>query len=206
MVSGRLPSSLSSVTASVDVSPVSRSVTSIVPTAAAQSRRRSGRPAAPRRCAAASAARIRPAPRARCRSGRRRSRRSRSSSCRAPAHARSVPGPGAERFAVLRSAPARSNSTPPPTAICMPSSMISLAAVAIAIRPEAHCRSSDMPATLSGRPARKARSGAPTLKPCRALLHRRADDHVVDLGRIDAGALHRLGDGVARPAPAAGCR
>ena len=40
--------------------------------------------------------------------------------------------------------------------------MISLAAVAIAIRPEAHCRSRLMPATLVGRPARKAA--------CRAIL------------------------------------
>ena len=50
-------------------------------------------------------------------------------------------------------------------ATLMPSSMISFAAVAIAMRPEAHCRSTDMPATLVGSPARKAHWRA-TLKPC----------------------------------------
>ena len=34
--------------------------------------------------------------------------------------------------------------------------MICLAAVAIAIKPDAHCRSSVMPATVTGKPARKA--------------------------------------------------
>ena len=48
------------------------------------------------------------------------------------------------------------DSSPPPTATLMPSTTISLAAVAIAMSPEAHWRSSDMPATLVGRPARKA--------------------------------------------------
>ena len=43
--------------------------------------------------------------------------------------------------------------------------MISLAAVAIAIRPEAHWRSMLMPATLVGSPARSALWRA-TLKPC----------------------------------------
>ena len=70
----------------------------------------------------------------------------------------------------------------------MPSSMISLAAVAIAIRPEAHCRSTDMPATLAGKPARSSAWRA-TLPPLRALLERRAHHHVVDLAAIDRGAL-----------------
>src|SRR6516162_393882 len=43
-----------------------------------------------------------------------------------------------------------------------------LMAVAIAMRPEAHCRSIDMPATLVGRPARRAhwRATLPPLEPC----------------------------------------
>ena len=87
-------------------------------------------------------------------------------------------------------------SSPPPTAICMSSSMICFAAVAIAIRPDEHCRSTVMPATLSGRPARK-RALPRHVEALRALLQRRAHHHVVDLGRRDAGALHRLGDDVA---------
>ena len=66
----------------------------------------------------------------------------------------------------------------------MPSSTISLAAVAIAIRPEAHCRSTDMPATLVGSPARK-RALAGDVEALRALLKRRAHDHVVDLAALD---------------------
>jgi len=38
----------------------------------------------------------------------------------------------------------------------MPSTMISLAAITIAIMPEAHCRSTEMRATLVGGPARSA--------------------------------------------------
>src|SRR4051812_6449575 len=57
------------------------------------------------------------------------------------------------------------DSTPPPTAICMPSSMISFAAVAIAIMPDEHCRSIDIAGTLSGNPALNALCRA-TLNPC----------------------------------------
>jgi hypothetical protein len=48
------------------------------------------------------------------------------------------------------------DSRPPPTPIRSPSWAISFATVAIAMRPEAHCRSMLMPATLDGRPARSA--------------------------------------------------
>ena len=50
----------------------------------------------------------------------------------------------------------------------MPSSTISFAAVAIAMSPEAHCRSTDMPATLVGRPARNSdwRATLPPSDPC----------------------------------------
>jgi len=54
------------------------------------------------------------------------------------------------------------DSKPPPTTIGMSSSTICFAAVAIAIRPEEHCRSIDMPATLTGRPPASAH--------CRAVL------------------------------------
>src|SRR3954452_22154256 len=47
----------------------------------------------------------------------------------------------------------------------MPSSIISFAAVAIAIIPDEHCRSSDIAGTLSGSPARSALCRA-TLNPC----------------------------------------
>src|SRR5699024_4525776 len=57
------------------------------------------------------------------------------------------------------------DSTPPPTATRMPSWTICFAAVAIAMRPEARWRSTDMPATEVGRPARIAAWRA-TLPPC----------------------------------------
>ena len=78
----------------------------------------------------------------------------------------------------------------------MPSSMISFAAVAIAMRPEAHCRSTDMPATLVGRPARSS-ALARDIAALRALLERRAHHHVVDLAGIDGGALKRVRDRMA---------
>ena len=97
------------------------------------------------------------------------------------------------------------DSRPPPTAMCMPSAMICLAAMAIAIRPEAHCRSTDMPATLVGRPARK-RALARDVAAGRALLQRRAHHDVVDLGAGDAGAPERGGDGMAAERLAPACR
>ncbi|MNE11487.1 hypothetical protein D3C80_1042470 [compost metagenome] len=48
------------------------------------------------------------------------------------------------------------DSTPPATAICMRSTMICLAAVAMVIRPDEHWRSSVMPATETGKPAARA--------------------------------------------------
>ena len=74
--------------------------------------------------------------------------------------------------------------------------MICFAAVAIAIRPEEHCRSTVMPATLSGSPARK-RALPRHVEALRALLQRGAHHHVVDLGGGDAGALHCRGDDMA---------
>src|SRR6266480_4801514 len=56
--------------------------------------------------------------------------------------------------------------------------MISLAAVAIAIMPGAH------------------RALARDIRALAALLQRRADDDIVDLAGLNAGAPHRLGDGV----------
>ncbi|MNP37671.1 hypothetical protein D3C76_1311320 [compost metagenome] len=47
-------------------------------------------------------------------------------------------------------------SWPAPTVTCMPSTMICLAAMAIAIRPEAHWRSMVWPLTDNGKPAAKA--------------------------------------------------
>ncbi len=47
-------------------------------------------------------------------------------------------------------------STPPPTVTVMPSVMICLAAMAMAISPEEHLRSTLMPGTLVGKPARNA--------------------------------------------------
>ena len=49
-------------------------------------------------------------------------------------------------------------STPPATQMSMRSTMICLAAVAIVISPEEHCRSIVMPGTVTGRPARSATS------------------------------------------------
>ena len=48
------------------------------------------------------------------------------------------------------------DSTPPPTTMSILSVITCLAAVAIAISPEAHCRSTDIPATLTGSPARSS--------------------------------------------------
>src|SRR3954471_3252016 len=60
------------------------------------------------------------------------------------------------------------DSMPPPIATSTPSSMIERAATAIACRPEAHCRSIVVPATVTGRPARIAplRATFITMVPC----------------------------------------
>ena len=78
----------------------------------------------------------------------------------------------------------------------MPSTMICLAAVAIAIRPDAHCRSSDMPDTLVGSPARSSAVRA-MLSPGAPCWSAQPDHHVVDLGAVDPGALDRGLDRVA---------
>src|SRR6202041_489162 len=60
------------------------------------------------------------------------------------------------------------DSTPPATAICMPSTTISLAAVAMAVKPEAHCLSTLIAAIDVGKPARMAlcRAIFDPLEPC----------------------------------------
>ncbi len=73
------------------------------------------------------------------------------------------------------------------------STMICLAAVAIAIRPDEHWRSMLMPATSTGQ-AGGDRALARDVEALGALLHGAAHDHVVDLAGFDAGALDRLAD------------
>ena len=75
----------------------------------------------------------------------------------------------------------------------MPSSIISFAAVAIAMRPEAHCRSTDMPATLVGKASAQQRL-ARDIAALRSLLEGRAHHHIVDLPRLDGSALERVRD------------
>src|SRR5690606_14282663 len=65
------------------------------------------------------------------------------------------------------------DSSPPPTAMGTLSRMICFAAVAMAIRPEPHCRSTLMPATLTGRPAATAA--------LRAMLPPRSEEHTSEL-------------------------
>ena len=48
------------------------------------------------------------------------------------------------------------DSTPAPTATSIPSTMICLAAMATAIRPDAHWRSTVVPGTVTGSPERSA--------------------------------------------------
>ena len=74
--------------------------------------------------------------------------------------------------------------------------MISFAAVAIAIMPDEHCRSSDIAGTLSGSPARSALCRA-TLKPCAPCwIAAPMITSSISAG-FDAGAPDRLGDRVA---------
>ena len=74
--------------------------------------------------------------------------------------------------------------------------MICLAAVAMAIRPEAHWRSRVWPLTDSGRPAASAAMRArfqPAVPPVSAVpMHQ-----VFDFAGFDTGALDRCADGVA---------
>jgi hypothetical protein len=81
------------------------------------------------------------------------------------------------------------DSTPPPPRSACPSTMICLAAVAMAMSPEEHCRSMLMPDTVVGRPARRAACRADVHALGRSLLEARTHDHVVDLGRVDAGPV-----------------
>ena len=62
-----------------------------------------------------------------------------------------------QRWVFMRSVcTSDTDSRPPPTTTVMPSAMIWRAAMAMAIRPEAHWRSTLMAATEVGRPARRA--------------------------------------------------
>ena len=101
-----------------------------------------------------------------------------------------------DRGSVLSFWTSEMDSKPPPATIDMPSLTICFAAVAMAIMPEAHCRSTDMPATEEGNPARRAACRA-TLVTRRSLLQGRPDDHVVDFSTIHTGSADRVGDHVA---------
>ena len=153
----------------------------------------------------ASAARTRPAPRARRRSGRPRSRRSPASSCRAAARAPPARGRACGGGSSCRSAPARSTPArrPPRPACRRPSPAWPRWRWPSGRRSTAGRRS--CPARVSGRPARSAHCRA-MLEPWAALLQRRAHDHVLDLRRVEAGALHRLRRWRGRRAPGPGCR
>ncbi len=83
-------------------------------------------------------------------------------------------------------------SWPPAATISMRSMMTCLAAVAIAIRPDAHWRSMVWALTVTGQPARSA-TWRPMLPACVALGQHAAPDDVVDLAGLDPGALDRRG-------------
>ncbi len=86
----------------------------------------------------------------------------------------------------------------------MRSTMICLAAVAIAIRPDEHCRSIDMPAVVTGRPARSAAVRPIVVcTPCwsAAPMMQSSTSDGVDLRPLDRGA-----DGEARRGWARGWR
>ena len=79
----------------------------------------------------------------------------------------------------------------------MPSTTICLAAVAIAMSPEAHWRSIVMPGTVTPMPARN--SGLPgDVVAAGPFLHRTAEDDVLDLLGINPGALDGRTDGMGR--------
>jgi hypothetical protein len=80
-------------------------------------------------------------------------------------------------------------STPPATIAGAPSTMMRCAAIAMACRPDEQKRLTVTPAVVTGSPARSA---MPRARCCRRWClpaKRAAHDHVLDLGRVDAGAL-----------------
>src|SRR5262245_48976913 len=85
------------------------------------------------------------------------------------------------------------DSMPPATAIVTPSRITERAATAIACKPEAHCRSIVVPATVTGNPARIAPLACDVHRRG-ALLHGTAHDDVLDLTRLHVRASHRLAD------------
>jgi hypothetical protein len=83
--------------------------------------------------------------------------------------------------------------------------MTCLAAVAMPIRPEAHWRSMAH-AGHAGRQAGGQGDLARDVGAGRALLQGRAHDHVLDLGRVDAGAGHGVLHGMSAQLLSPGCR
>src|SRR3546814_12135043 len=66
------------------------------------------------------------------------------------------------------------DSMPPATQMSWRSTMICFAAVAIVISPDEHCRSIDMPGTVTGRPARSADR--------KSVVEGKSESVLVDLG------------------------
>ena len=85
------------------------------------------------------------------------------------------------------------DSTPPATTTFAPSAMTRFAAAAIASRPDAQKRLTVCPGTVTGQPARSADVAADVVSGG-AFWQAAAEDHVLDLGRIDAGAFDRVLD------------
>lgn len=169
VVSGRLPSSLSSVTSLYGTAcgpcrspPSSSSV--------ARSRRRIGRPPAQPRCDVEDRPHSGPATRARRCASSTRTRPSAASACRHAARGASTLSSFSRATQAMYGAcTAEMFSWPPATTASIPSTTICLAAVATTIRPEAHWRSMVCAATLTA-----ARRPAPRCErcSCRRCRHR----------------------------------
>ncbi len=82
-------------------------------------------------------------------------------------------------------------SRPPATMTSAPSVMTRCAASAMDCNPELQNRLMLKPAVVIGRPARSAIC-ARDVAAGRALAEGRSHDHVLDFGRVDAGARHRV--------------
>ena len=84
------------------------------------------------------------------------------------------------------------DSKPPAANISPSPAMIRCAASAMVCSPEEQKRFIDTPAVVTGQPARKRDLTRATFAPDAPSQERRADDHILDFGRIDAGALDGL--------------